>query len=304
MTLIDKEAIWVEGWYELTEHADGVVSIGEPNHQEEVYSYLVRGQGADLLIDTGMGVVPIGHALEKVRNSDKPLIVVNTHSHFDHIGGNGAFESVLVSKNEAEVATLNRGWSAEDLARYSFARGFRRHDGVNNTPSNFDAIGFSIPPQTNFMPVLCDKFNFDLGGRVVEVIETPGHTPGGLCFFDKTNRLLFSGDMLYEGPLYAFEGESDPEAYLRSLKRIKRLFGDDIRVIHPGHNFPENEGEPKLLDEAIKLFKMVKDKAPYDAKSLDFPGAVEYVQPGLLRRNGNGKRRLSVVVSKDYVKWD
>lgn len=304
MVLKEREPTWVENWYELTELPSGVVAIGEPKHQEEVFCYFVTGKDKDLLIDTGMGIVPITHALEKLRNSTKPLTVVNTHWHFDHIGGNQLFEKVLVPKNIEEVAGLLKGWSHEDLEKYSFANGFRRSDGSDNTPANFDPIKFFIPPSRNIDPVLKNGFKIDLGERDIFVIETPGHTPGGISLFDKTNGLLFTGDLLYEGPLYAFENESEPDYYLQSLRKISKMFGDKIKTIHPGHNYPENSCEPNPLSEAIKLFSMAKSQKPYDQKSDDFSEAVEYVYPGLSRRPGNGKRRLRVIVNKNYVKWD
>lgn len=293
----------IENWYEVNELDNCVTAIGEPKHQEEVFCYLIKGRDKDLLIDTGMGIVPIKSVLEKVRNSSKPLVVANTHWHFDHVGGNKYFDKILVPKNIEEVAGLLKGWSPEDLAKYGFAAGFRQSDGTDNTPVNFDAKKFSIAPCRNIDPVLKNGFKIDLGERDIFVIETPGHTPGGVCFYDKSNGLLFTGDTLYEGPLYAFDNESDPDLYLTSLRKIKRMIGGKF-ILHPGHNYPENYPEPNLLNEAIKLLIMAKDKKAYDDKSREFSDAVEYVQPGQSTRNVAGRRRLKLIVNKEYVKWD
>lgn len=299
----EKESAWIDNWYEIQEMQNGVVAIGEPKHQEEVFCYLIKGQTKDLLIDTGMGVVPITHVLEKERNSTKELIVVNTHWHFDHVGGNSHFEKVLVPKNIDEVVGLLKGWPQAELEKYGFSSGFHRLDGTDNTPPNFDAKGFFIPPSRNIEPILKNGYKIDLGGRDIFVIETPGHTPGGISLFDKTNGLLFTGDLLYEGPIYAFESESEPDQYLRSLRKIREMFGNQIKAIHPGHNYPENDHEKRILDEAIKLFQMAKAKKPYDQKSDDFENAVEYLQPGISRRT-DAPRRLKIVVSKNYVNWN
>ena len=230
MILKEKEPAWVENWYELIELRNDVVAISEPRHQEEVFCYLVRGRDKDLLIDTGMGIVPVTRALEKLRNSSKPLEVVNTHWHFDHIGGNRHFDKILVPKNIEEVAGLLKGWSHDDLEKYGFTSGFRQSDGTDNMPPNFDAKNFSIASCKNIEPVLKNGFKIDLGGRDIFVIETPGHTPGGISLFDKTNGLLFTGDLLYEGPIYAFESESEPDQYLSSLRRIRKMIGDQIKT--------------------------------------------------------------------------
>lgn len=295
-----KETAWIGNWYEIHQLEEGVIAIGEPKHQEEVFCYFLKGKDQDLLIDTGMGIVPITNVLEKIRSVTKPLIVVNTHYHFDHIGGNSHFKNVLVPKNRDEVAGMLHGWSQEELAKYGFAKGFHQTDGTNNTPNGFDSSKFVIAPYRNIDPVLINGYQIDLGDRVLEVIETPGHTPGGISLFDTTNGLLFTSDLLYEGPLYSFENESDPKKYLSSLQKIKRKFGTKIKRIHPGHNYPENTHEPNLLEDAIKLLKMAVKKQAPDDPSLDFPGAVEYSCPGISSRTGTS-RRLKVLVNQNFV---
>ena len=295
----ETEKAWVENWYEISELPNEVTAIGEPKHQEEVFCYLIKGKDKDLLVDTGMGVIPITQALEKLRNSSKELIVVNTHWHFDHVGGNGNFEKILVPQNMDEIKGLLRGWSHENLQRYGFFDGFHK-DGDSTLPPNFDTANFFIPGSKNIEPVLEDRYVIDLGERIVKVIETPGHTPGGISLFDKTNGLLFTSDLLYEGPLYAFEKESDPEKYLRSLKKIRATLKGQIKTIHPGHNYNENIYEPNLLSDAIKLFEMAKEKKVPDDVSSDFPNVVEYRYPGIFRKTGCS-RRLKILVNKKYI---
>jgi glyoxylase-like metal-dependent hydrolase (beta-lactamase superfamily II) len=297
------ETITVENWYEVGQLSSDVYYIREPWHQEDVFCYLVKGSEQDLLIDTGMGVIPITRVLERIRNSSKPLIVANTHWHFDHVGGNSLFEHVKVPKNIEEVAGLLRGWSPSELARYKFVEYFKGQDGKDNTPPGFDPKSFTIPPFRNIDPVLKNGYKIGLGNRDIFVHETPGHTPGSVCFFDTTNELLFSGDTLYEGPLYAFEPESDPDKYLLSLKRIRKSLGSSIKTIHPGHNYADNSAEPDLITQSIKLLQMAKAKKPWDERSNEFDEAVEYIYPGISKRFGNGKRRLKVLVNESYVKW-
>ena len=157
----ETETTWVENWYEVSEHSDGVLAIGEPKHQEEVFCYLIKGKEKDLLVDTGMGVIPVTRALEKLRNSSKELIVVNTHWHFDHVGGNGNFEKILVPQNMDEIKSLLKGWSHEDLRRYGFFDGFHKN-GKLTLPPNFDIAKFFISGSKNIEPALEDGYTINL----------------------------------------------------------------------------------------------------------------------------------------------
>jgi glyoxylase-like metal-dependent hydrolase (beta-lactamase superfamily II) len=74
----------VSHWYEIYHVNSGIFAILEPNHDEKMISYLVIGTEQAALIDTGMGIGNI--QTEVKRLTDLPVIVINTHGHFDHIG--------------------------------------------------------------------------------------------------------------------------------------------------------------------------------------------------------------------------
>ncbi len=84
------------------------------------------------------------------------------------------------------------------------------------------------------MPVE-DGTLFDLGGRLVEVIATPGHTPGSICLFDHKERLLLAGDTLSAKTVWLHIKDALPlETYLESLQRIAARCGriDGILMGH------------------------------------------------------------------------
>ena len=87
----------------------------------------------------------------------------------------------------------------------------------------------------------------DLGDRVLEVIHTPGHSPGGIALFERATGILFSGDIVYDGPLIEDCPGADPDAYARSLHRLLEL---PVRVMHGGH-FPNCSGQ--RLRQLIRL---------------------------------------------------
>lgn len=259
----------VNCWYETEQLENGVIAIGEPHHVEEVYCYLIQGKNRDLLIDTGMGIKPLKPVIERFTNMSS-LIVANSHWHFDHIGGNKEFDHVLVPDNKYEVGMISRGWNKEQLSRYGFIGGF-----WHGEPDKADIGNFFLTGYKKVEPVLKEGYQINLGNRMIRVLETPGHTPGGVSFFDETFGLLFTADILYEGPLYCFEEESDLASYYASLLKIKSL-GNGVKVIHPGHNYSSNEEYPNIVNEAIELFERAMNRDKPDATLTEADGVVEY----------------------------
>jgi glyoxylase-like metal-dependent hydrolase (beta-lactamase superfamily II) len=99
---------------------------------------------------------------------------------------------------------------------------------------------------------LQDGERIDLGGRELDVIFTPGHTPDSLVLFDRKNGLLFTGDTFYPGPIYLFTPETDFAAYTRSVARLAAL-EPQVKLLLPAHNVPV--AEPfylKRLDDAVE----------------------------------------------------
>ncbi len=101
-------------------------------------------------------------------------------------------------------------------------------------PSGVDPETFAVPGVTPTTR-LHDGDRIDLGGRTLEVIHTPGHSPGSVSYLDAGNRLLFTGDHYYPGPLYAFGPGVDLDRYLASNDRLAERVDEYDRVL-PGHN--------------------------------------------------------------------
>ena len=99
-------------------------------------------------------------------------------------------------------------------------------------PPNFDLNTYQIfqgKPQR----ILHDGDILDLVGRSIQVIHTPGHSPGHCCFYEPNKKYLFSGDLVYKGCLYAFYPTTDPLLFYHSVKRVRQY---DIARIMPGHH--------------------------------------------------------------------
>lgn len=228
-----------DGWYEVREFDDGMVGIAEPGHDEDVRSYLVRGRDRALLIDTGTGIGDIRAVVEAL--TDRPMLLVNSHGHWDHIGGDWRFAPVWIHAAEADRppagvpnALMGRRIAAEHLRL--------------PLPDGVDPDTFAIPP-AEVGRVLHGGEVIDLGDRAFTVVHTPGHSPGGISLIDERRGIAIVGDALYAGPLYGHLDGSDPAAYRETLRRLAAL-APDLRRVYPGHN--DYPLDPVFLLDALR----------------------------------------------------
>jgi glyoxylase-like metal-dependent hydrolase (beta-lactamase superfamily II) len=220
-----------EDWYRTEGKGDGVTLISEPWIREfyRCNIWHVRGRDRDLLIDSGMGVVPLRAWVPLV--TERPLLAVASHTHFDHIGGHHEFADRAV--HPAEAAILAHPTRAATLADPYVADGiFER---LPPAPYASALYGVKAAPATRLLE---DGAVLDLGDRRLEVIHTPGHSPGGIALWEAATGLLFSGDIVYDGPLIEDTYHADPRDYRASMRRLLEL---PVRVVHGGH-FPSYDG--------------------------------------------------------------
>ena len=209
-------------WFTVERIDDATFALSEYRHWEETHSYLLLGRDRALLLDTGLGVGDLRREVEAL--TDRPVTVALTHVHWDHIGGCGQFAAPAV--HAAEVDWLRRFPLPEAAVRRQlcardplFPAGF--------SPENYRV--FSGEPGR----VLREGDIIDLGGQQVQVLHTPGHSPGHCCYYEAARGRLYAGDLLYRGCLDAFSPTTSPEDYLASLERIAAL---PLREILPGHH--------------------------------------------------------------------
>lgn len=213
------------GWFEVRELPDGVVGLGEPGHDEDVKSYLVRGSELALLFDSGTGIGDIRSVVDQLVTT--PVLLVNSHAHWDHIGGNWQFPRVWI--HEAEADRLGEQLPRERLRRFVAPERF-----VGAPPEGFDAQRFTIRP-SQAERRLREGDEIDLGDRRLRVLHTPGHSPGGITLVDEARGIALVGDAVYAGPLYAQFAGGDPADYRRTLQRLAEL-STQLNVVYPSHN--------------------------------------------------------------------
>ncbi len=218
-------------WFDTAPIAPGVHRITEGGR---VHTYLVLGAKWALLVDSGFGIGHIGQVVQGL--TDLPILVVNTHAHLDHIGGNAHFDTIFMHQRE----------SLADVA--DTARRFRELATQDDFPVPFPD-GFALARYAPQVPEpthrLAGGEAIDLGGRVLEVLPTPGHTAGSICLLDEGNRLLFTGDTVTDRPLQGI-GEGVSLAEYQATLRLLAEMSPDVDLLLPGH------GTTPLVPSAVE----------------------------------------------------
>jgi glyoxylase-like metal-dependent hydrolase (beta-lactamase superfamily II) len=143
---------------------------------------------------------------------------------------------------------------------------------VRPLPEGFDPASYAVVP-TRATTLLDDGDRIDLGGRVLEVLHTPGHSPDSICLLDERNGLLFGGDTINTGPIYAHTGDADVPAFARSTRRLAGL-RDSVDRVFVCH-FMRVDNAPALLGEIADGFeRIVAGEVRYRDNVDCFGGAV------------------------------
>lgn len=275
-------------WYEIIQQKDHLIVIRErldriEPHYLTVYDnlYLIIGDDACLLIDTGCGIFPLRHIIEKFLNGKK-LIVINTHSHFDHVGGNYEFDKVYIHKSEKGViaAPINLKYLK---------------DSSSIILNQCIKLNWILPPVKQVVPLEGGKI-FDLGGIKVECIHSPGHSPGSISLFtDKSE--LFTADVAHYGTMF-LPPKDNLTFFINSIKELIELSNEKgVQEIYPSHE-DFNVSVELLTDLAAHLENIDKyweDKIPNRAnKSWEINiGKFKFLIRVGIKERRDFKRRLT-----------
>jgi glyoxylase-like metal-dependent hydrolase (beta-lactamase superfamily II) len=255
-----------DAWFEVYEVSLSTFAIYEPRQSEETIGYLIEGSKQAILFDTGMGIGDPKKLISQL--TQLPIVVLNSHTHGDHVGGNWQFSTIYgMDTDFTRKSAQGSSKQAQEEIKPSEICGA--------LPAGFDAKTYTTRPW-KITKYIHDGERIDLGGRTLEVIATPGHTPDAICLFDPANGLLFTGDTYYPGTIYLFAPETDLQAYGNSVRRLAAL-GPQIKIVLGGHNFPISD--PSVLIKLQAGFEAVQaGKAPNSAAG---PGKVIYKAEGI-----------------------
>ncbi len=206
----------------------------------------ILGQGFDsniflildevnLMIDSGSGM-NFEHVVKKLEDFGLSLddldILVDTHCHFDHTGGNyeiGDSCDCVIMASERTSEALSSG--DEDLILAGMAQGDLEPLEVSRTLEEGDEL--------------------EIGDSTLSVISTPGHTKGSISLYEPEDKLLFSGDAVFRGGIGRMDlPTASREDMINTLKKLKKL---EIEKLYPGHGPIAEENAERYIDMASNL---------------------------------------------------
>ena len=197
----------IDGFWLVEQIAPDTWAIGEPADDPDNYEYLLIGKDRALLIDAGATKDhDIHRAIAGI--TDKPVTVIPTHLHYDHTNGLKFFSSIALI--ELPETLQKSGGNHVQLGRYQYE---------SWNPLRFEITEWIKPDGM-----------IDLGGRMVQVLLTPGHTTNSVSIWEPEAKRLFTGDLLYPTTLFAFGPDSSLSAYIETLDRLAGMLPADTRI--------------------------------------------------------------------------
>lgn len=232
----------MDNWFTIDHIDKDTHIISEYRHWEETHAYLLNGTERSLLIDTGLGICNIYD--EVIKLTDKPVTAVATHIHWDHIGGHEFFPDFYAHEDELNWLNGEFPLTLEQIKDMVVDR--------CDFPKGYNVDNYKFFQGTPTM-VLKDNDIIDIGGRSIQVIHTPGHSPGHICFFEKERGYLFTGDLVYKDTLFAYYPSTDPKAYLKSIERVATL---PVKKVFPAHH--SLDIHPEILIRMRDAFRQLE----------------------------------------------
>lgn len=242
-----------QDWFTCYELPDNIYAIREEQHWQNVSSFLIVGKERAVLFDTGLGIKNIKIVAEELFAGE--ILVINSHCHFDHIGGNWQFKEVFIPENSYALKTAKCGASAALISDQAVPEAFAKGYPPGFTPEKFCCRPYKGVPMK-------EGTVFELGDRTLEYIYTPGHSQDCIMLYDRPAGILLCGDMIYLGTLFAqfdddFYGTSDLDQYISSLEKI-RIQCPELKALYVSHE--ECILEPAMLSEIADTLKIISDR--------------------------------------------
>lgn len=238
-----------ENYYKISNPFKNIYRIYEPG---DIFSTLIIGDKKALLIDTGHGFENLREEVEKI--TSLPLIVMNTHGHLDHTGGNYLFDEIYI--NPKDIPLYYKFEKEKKMMIDTYKELYKEKNLIMWT-DDFEEEKFLKTTTKTFIPLENNQI-IDLGNRKLEIIEIPGHTLGHMVIFDYESGIVFSGDAVSTSIWIYYNNGISPEQYIKNLEILKKY---PIRGFLSSH--VENLLPPSLITE---LQNLIKERDPEKSK--------------------------------------
>jgi glyoxylase-like metal-dependent hydrolase (beta-lactamase superfamily II) len=209
------DAQWAGDYYVTIKLDERTFAIGEPRNPERNYSYLIMGADRAILFDAGTGRHDIRPIVKSL--TDLPITFMPSHFHFDHVGNEVTFDHVAV----VDLPHI-RDQSIDGELQLNWQQHIGSIEGIEAPTLIVDE--WYKPGDT-----------ISLGGRVLQVLYTPGHTDDSVSLLDLDSFALFVGDFMYPGDLYAFLPTSSMQDYVNATKTVLSKSPSGTRILG-GHD--------------------------------------------------------------------
>jgi len=229
-------ARWLDDYFLIVEIDPQTFAIAEPRYEQQNLNYLIIGHDRAVLFDAGSGLRDVAAAAAQL--TDKPITFVPSHLHYDHIGKGGPFARtamVDLPHLRARAEPTPKGEATQ--IQLSWQEHMGKPEGYSAPAMRVDE--WLIPGSV-----------MSLGGRALRVLYTPGHTDDSISLLDSARGMLFAGDFIYYGPLYAFLPNSSLGDYQQGAVTLLENTLPDTKVFGAHRTGPP--GAPVLTRTDIE----------------------------------------------------
>ena len=202
-----------------------VVKVLLPAAAENCYIAINEDTNESIIIDPGSAFERIKSAVEST--GTKPVAILLTHGHFDHAG-----EAASTAK-EYGIKVYTHEATAEEL---------------KNPSINLSGDMFGDSKSYSADVFLKDDEEIDLAGLHIKCLFTPGHTPGGCCFYFPNEDIVFTGDTLFSGSVGRTDFPGGSMSQLVGAIKSKLMTLSDDTICYPGHNEPTTIGTERIYN--------------------------------------------------------
>jgi glyoxylase-like metal-dependent hydrolase (beta-lactamase superfamily II) len=188
---------------------------------------LIRGKRYNYLIDTGLGSGSVAPVMKYLNGDTKPVTVINTHCHWDHIWGNGMFKDSLIIAHPKCREWMDKYWEKALAENESSVDG----KAVKGLPNLLLESRLFFPEDE------------------IEIFVTPGHSADCISIYDHADKILYAGDNIGDtaGDIIPYI-ETDAETFRSTLAVYKRY---DFDICVSGHNKPQGKDIIPRMEDAL-----------------------------------------------------